>query len=255
MPVNPALQRGLRIALSVFVCTLCSCAGTRKLLKAKERPATAFLDIHAGNLRADPPGSGPFHKVWRTTSPALIRSAMQKPAIVVAPVNLHWLQQTGATMARFDESRMGRPRPVAHITRELRVRFREALARYGPPGKGRTLVLELALTEFTPTSISGNVLKTAAGLVIGPVSAVAGPWVKGTIAIEGRLRDPATGAIVYQFADRESDPITWISVRNFQGTAFTENIIRQWAAQFASAVRTPAGIQIPDAPVIRLNPF
>ena len=232
-----------------------SCAGTRRLLKAKPGEPTAFLTSNAANLRQDPPGTGPFHKVWRTTSPALIRSAMRKPAIVLAPVDLRWLKPTGKTMARFDEGTMGRSRPVGKIATSLRVQFRGALAAYGRPGKGRTLVLELALTEFTPTSISGNVLKTAAGMVIGPISAVAGPWVKGTIAIEGRLRDPATGAVVYQFADRESDPVTWISVRNFQSTAFADVTIKQWAQQFARAVRTQQGGLIDDAPVIRLNPF
>ena len=97
--------------------------------------------------------------------------------------------------------------------------------------------------------------KTTASFFIGPLSAVASPLTTGIVAIEGEVRDPATGRVVLQFADREIDPITFVSVRSYQPTAFAKIIIDQWAGQFPQVLRAPAGAKLKDASAIRLNPF
>jgi hypothetical protein len=225
-----------------------------RAVKAKPNGSTAFLQTSPGLLR-DRPNEGAFHEVWRNTDRRVIASALAKPAIAVLPVNVALLKPTGNTVAKFEENRMGIARPVQALAAYTQTEFARAVSRFGPVQRGNHLVLELALTEFTPTSPVGNAAKTAAGFVIGPASALASRWVKGTIAIEGRLRDPATNAIVWQFADRESDPIALVSVKKFQRKGFAELIIRQWAQQFATAVRTPAGTKLPDSSPLRINPF
>jgi hypothetical protein len=233
---------------------LMSCASTRRMVKAKPAGQPATL-AQSRDLREDTPDGGPFQRVRRTTSPAVMKSVARKPAIVVLPVDLGHLKPMGKTMARMDQGKTGRDPLAREIAALTQKRFQEEANRYAVPGKGNHLTLKLALTEFTPTSPSGNVVRTAAGLFIGPLSLLGGKWTNGVIAIEGELRDPATGRIVYQFADRESDPLTVVSVRSFRANAFAKVIVDQWAKQFAQAVHTPAGTKVKDAPVLRLNPF
>lgn len=257
-PLRPA-RRGIIPALRALcslalVLSLASCASARRFIKARPVAPSGFLEQSA-DLKSDAPETGAFHLVRRTMSPAIIKSALRKPTITVLPVDLRWLKPVRRTMAKVEQDNFGKAWPVQQVAAMLQTKFQQSVNRFGQPRKGKRLVLHLALTEFTPTSPSGNVMKTAAGFVVGPLSALAGPAVNGTIAIEGQLRDPETGRIVFQFADRESDPLTIISVRSFQSAAWAEIIIGQWAEQFAIAVRSPAGVKLKDASIFRLNPL
>jgi hypothetical protein len=253
MRLNPPLKTVLRLLSILLVLSMASCAGARRFVKAKPVTPSGFLEQSA-DLKNDAPETGPFHLVRRTVSPALIKSALKKPTISVQPVDLRYLKPMRGTMAKVEQDKFGKTWAVKDVATMMQSKFQQSVSRFGQPKKGNQLILQLALTEFTPTSPSGNVMKTAAGFVIGPLSSLASPWTKGTISIEGQLRDPETGRVVFQFADRESDPITIVSVRSFQSTAFAEIIIGQWAEQFAAAVRAPAGTRIKDAPFFRLNP-
>ncbi len=224
------------------------------MVKAKPAGQPATL-AQGRDLHEDAPDSGPFQKVRRTTSPAVLKSAAHRPAITVLAVDLGHLKPMGKTMARMDQGKTGRDPLARNIAVLAQRRFQEEANRYAIPKKGNSLTLKLAITEFTPTSPSGNVVRTAAGFFIGPLSLLGGKWTNGVIAIEGELRDPSTGRIVYQFADRESDPLTFVSVRSFKADAFAKVIVDQWAKQFAQAVHTPAGTKVKDSPVLRLNPF
>ncbi len=252
--IRSARPRLVAIGSLLLVLSLASCAGVRRFIKARPVAPSGFLEQNA-DLLADAPESGPFHLVKRTTSPALIKRAMRKPAITVLPVDLRWLKPVRRTMARVEQDTFGKEWPVKEVAAMLETKFQQSVNRFGQPENGNRLFLQLALTEFTPTSPAGNVIKTAAGFVIGPFSLLASPWVKGTIAIEGQLRDPETGRVVFQFADREGDPFTIVSVRDFQSAAWAEIIISRWAEQFAAAVRTPTGVKIKDASAFRLNPL
>lgn len=236
----------------MLVVPVVSCASAQKLVKAKPAKAEAFLEKRT-ELRADPADTGPFHVIRRTTSPDVLKIAQQKPAINVLPVDLRYLK--APTRKKMPAAEYAETPVVKEIAALLRTRFQEEANRVAAPARNNALTLHLALTEFTPTSAVGNAAKTAAGFFIGPFASLASPFTKGTIAIEGEVRDPATGRVVFQFADRESDPLTFLSVRSYQSTAFAKMIIDQWAAQFPPALRTPAGVKQKDAPFIRLNPL
>lgn len=249
------------LLLAVLALTCQACQSTRRLLKAKPAAQCVFLREEPGLVQDPEPNKGPFNHTWRSADSRALRTSAAKTEIYVEPVNLKLLAPTGKTFARVEENRFGAVRPVTEVSAALRQDFINAFnvpgARYHPvsrPGR-QSLVLQIALTEFTPTSPKGNAAKTVASFIVGPISAVAGPWVKGTIAMEARLADPQTGKVLFQFADRESDPMTCYSVKNYQSAAFAELIISQWAAQFEAATRTVAGGEIKDAPLIRLNPF
>jgi hypothetical protein len=228
--------------------------GACSLVKAKPAAHSSSL-AQQNDLRQDAPGHGPFHRVSRATAPGTLKIAARKPAISVLPVELRYLKPMGKTMARMDQGKTGREPLARNIASLMQTRFQQEANRYGTPKRGNFLTLQLALTEFTPTSPSGNAVRTAAGFFIGPLTLLGGPWTNGVIAIEGELRDPETGRIVFQFADRESDPVTIVSVRSFKPDAFAKIIVDQWAKQFAQAVHTPAGVKLKDASVLRLNPF
>jgi hypothetical protein len=191
----------------------------------------------------------------RTSSPGVLEYTRRKPAIAVLPVDLRHLKPGGRLRATVPSAQHARTPAVQQMAALLRTRFQEESNRYRAPGRGNFLTLQLALTEFTPTSAGGNVVKTAAGFFVGPLTVLASPLTKGTIAIEGTVRDPDTGRTVLQFADRESDPITWVSVRSYQPTAFAKIIIDQWAIQFAQVMHSPPGLKLKDAPVFRINPL
>jgi hypothetical protein len=233
---------------------MASCSSARKLVKARPAKQHAFLEQRA-DLKQDPPGSAPFHVMRRTISPAVLQSAQRRPAVAVMPVDLSRLRAPTRTRARISGAQWAQTPRVREIAGLLQTRFQAEANRVAAPKGGNALTLQLALTEFTPTSAAGNVVKTAAGFFVGPVTVLASPFTKGTIAIEGEVRDPATGQVVFQFADRESDPMTFVSVRSYKSTAFAQIIIDQWAAQFPLALRNPAGVKLQDAPVFRANPF
>jgi hypothetical protein len=237
------------LCFTILTFPLSSCS----LIKAKPSAQSSSLGKQY-DLQQDA-GGKPFHLARRATSPAVVRIAARKPAIRVLPVDLSHLKPIGKTMARMDQGKHGREPLAQKLAAYTHTRFQQESDRYAAPGRRNYLELRLAITEFTPTSPTGNVVRTAAGFFIGPVSMLGGPWVNGVVAIEGEVRDPETGRIVFQFADREKDPLTIISVRSFQPDAFARVIVDQWAKQFSQVIHSPPGTAVKDASFVRLNPF
>jgi hypothetical protein len=242
------------VLLAGGVLSLAACASGRKFVKAKPAERTVTLEQRK-DLVADPPGSGPFHLVRRSTSPSVLKAAREKKGLTVLPVDLSHLKPGGRLRGSIPSETYAQSPAVQEMAAYLRYRFHQEANRSAASGRRKPLTLQLALTEFVPTSAAGNVARTAAGFFVGPATILASPLTKGTIAIEGTVRDPATGRIVLQFADRESDPITWISVRDYQPTAYAKVIADQWAQQLPQVLRSPAGTTVKDAPFFRLNPF
>jgi hypothetical protein len=206
-------------------------------------------------LQQAPPKGQPFHLVRRTTSPTIATNIARRPAIKVLPVDLQYLKPIGRTMARVDQGKHGREPLARKLAAYTRTRFQQEADRWAVPGRNNFLTLQLAITEFTPTSPSGNAVRTAAGFFIGPLTLLGAPLTSGVLAIEGEVRDPVTGRVVFQFADRESDPMTIVSVRSFQPDAFARVIVDQWSKQFAQLIHVPQGVRVKDASLVRLNPF
>jgi len=243
-----------------LLCTSMSCTATRHFLKAKPSPHTSFLkgDRH---LRADPPDSGPFHYSARTMSMPAIKKDLAARAIWIAPVDISHLRPT-ATKLMASQERNGLHRPVIEMATQLWQSFRNAfnspVSRYhviDKPKKG-CVELRLALVEFNQTNGAGNVVKTVATSFVGPFSMIAGPFVKGTIAIEGKMLVHGSGELLFEFADRESDPVTLFSVRSYQGTGFAEKAIEDWGKQCEQMTRMyQVQGKVRDSGVIRWSPF
>ena len=258
-----ALPRPLRVLLLGAVLALLgtSCAASKSLLKAKPAGFSPFLTANK-TLQLDPPGVAPFHYSARSISRSTLKKEQQCHTIWIAPVELRYLRPTSTTLARLQEEQ-GAHRPVPEMAAYLRRQFQRAFAanpnaRYrvvDHPVQG-SVELRLALIELDQTNAAGNIAKTVVGRFVGPLAMLAGPFVKGTIAIEGKLVIHSSHEVLYQFSDRESDPVTVFSARSFNATGFAERSIAKWAQQFEKMTRMyQQQDRVRDANVIRLNPF
>jgi len=255
------------IRLVRFLPVLCwlvvgtSCETSKKLLKAKQAPFSGFLRSER-HLQLDYPGSGPFHYSARTISVNALKKELTCHSIYIAPVDLRYLRPTSKALAAAQE-RKGLHRPILEVAASLRQEFIKAFAnnpnaRYrvvNKPVKG-CVELRLALIEFDQTNAAGNAVKTVAGSFVGPFAMIAGPFVKGQIAIEGKLVIHGSNELLYQFSDREADPVTVVSVRSFNSTGFAQNSMAKWAEQFEKMTRMyQMRSRVRDENVLRLNPF
>lgn len=176
-------------------------------------------------------------------------------AVYVAPVNTSymgkqtwWQQQTGVRKAE-----------LANDTRQfagrMQSQFRQAIANYpggklkvaSGPGQG-VLVLELALVELVPSNAYWNAGATAAGFVV-PGAGLLSAAGAGSIAIEGRVRDGGTQAVIATFKDRRKDKVAPVNIGSYTWYHGAEGNIADWAAEFAELLNTP-----PDHVVKRPSP-
>ncbi len=122
------------------------------------------------------------------------------------------------------------------------------------PGKD-TVILQLALTELTPTSAKGNALTTVVKLLVTPLAAVGGFFTKGNIAMEGKMLAPMSGKgrshlPFFQFADREADKFTFFSFRDYQSYGHGARTLRHWAVHFEEMTRARQGEKVKDSSAV-----
>ena len=183
-------------------------------------------------------------------------------SVVVAPVNTAhlqrsaswWKQQSGKTQASVR-------RDVERIAISMRKDFRDSLDSHpherlelvdkaGP----KTLVVELALVELTPSKVYWNTAATAAGFVAPGASLLMAAG-RGTIAMEGKIKDGKTGKVIGTFKDKESDKFAPINLRNYAWYGGADRTINEWAKQFAELLNSPAGTVIKDSSPVTLMPW
>lgn len=250
----------LLIALTV---SLCSCQTIRKVVKAKPADRSPFLQ-HREQMTRRPPDAA-FQFSWDTPAAAERRKAAAMREIFVAPVSLSHLRPMMTGKVRGSDRRGASLSPEAPaLAVELQREFTAALlAHPGPryrvvsrPGS-KTMILEMTITELNPTSPGMNAAKLAAKIALGPVGTIGGLAVRssGNVAVEGRLTAGKGGKVVYQFADNESDKLTFYSIRDFRPYAHARVAIKEWARQFAALSQSPGGTKIKDASFWTLSPL
>jgi hypothetical protein len=75
---------------------------------------------------------------------------------------------------------------------------------------------------------------------------------KGVIAIEGRIRDGATGEIIGMFADREHPKTAIIDLKALNWWAPARAIIDEWSSQLIAVANRPPGGVVTEAPTFEL---
>ncbi len=188
------------------------------------------------------------HEVWVT--PDVRWEKFKK--IYVAPVNIQYVREwTGwekMSLAKFDPEDFRR---LADFTRKtfieaLQNNKKENAPKVADHPDAETIILELAITEVVPTKAWLNTV------------AYAGIWMavdKGSIAMEGRLRDGETSEIVAKFIDRERGKENILSIKDLTWYSHVKSVIVEWADQFVQAVNAEEGELIKDSKPVELKPW
>lgn len=217
------------------------------ILKASPAPSSGFL-VHPQEMRADV-GRSPFDKVWRNPSPQAWARVQGFDRMVILPVNIAYFRGTPEQRAEVEK-----------MAAYMRERFQKQFAQSSQyqvvrqPG-ARTLVLELALVEWKPTNVAGNVVSTGAGAVVPGANIVGSAFTHGNIAFEAKLRNGQTGELLAQYADRQRDKVTLFSFRDYSATAHNRKAIDDWAKQMQELASTPSDHRVAGAMRVTLNPF
>lgn len=119
-------------------------------------------------------------------------------------------------------------------------RFRVVASR-GP----RTLNLEIALTEMVSARPIVNAITFL--FIYRPVQ-------QGMLAMEGRIRDAKSGAVLVTFSDRENAKLSLIHVDDFNRTGHGKAILDEWAGQLVRVLNRKPGEVIKDPSRFRLSP-
>jgi hypothetical protein len=237
---------------------LSSCSSANRLLKARPVPLSTFFE--QPHLAQDARGHLPFQTVWSTPDPQVLTACQARRKLYIAPVTLAFLRPVNKSLAS-QEIAWGVQRQELAVAARLREEFALAFRRspqplyqlVNRPGKD-TLTMQLAIIELNPTSPKGNAVMTVLKFAVTPVAALGRFFTKGNMAIEGRVVDSASGRAFFQFADNESDKLTFLNTRDYQAYGHAVNTMRDWAVQFEEITRTPRGMKVGDSNSITLRP-
>lgn len=186
------------------------------------------------------------HEVW--VRPEVKWEKFKK--IYVAPVNIQYVREwTGwekMSLAEFDREDF---RKLADFTRKTFIEALQNNKKENAPKvvdrpDAETIILELAMTEVVPTKAWLNTV------------AYAGIWMavdKGSIGMEGRIRDGETSEIIVKFIDRERGKESLLNIKDLTWYSHVKAVIEEWAQQFVQAVNAEEGEIIKDSTSVELK--
>ena len=122
-----------------------------------------------------------------------------------------------------------------------------------------TMILELAVTQLVPNKAflgAIGLAAWAAPLPIGvPVGMLATFADDGWMAIEGRVRDAKTGAVMAMFADRESAKTRVVDIEAMTWYGQARESMNDWADQLVLLANTPKDVKVEDSSAFTLMPW
>lgn len=121
----------------------------------------------------------------------------------------------------------------------------------------KTLILELAITQLVPSKAVLNAIGYVTWIptvvsIGGAAASDSQDTGKGVIAIEGRIRDGATGEIIGMFADREHPATAIVDLKALNWWAPAKGIIDQWGKELVAVANRPPGGVVKEAPAFEL---
>jgi len=78
---------------------------------------------------------------------------------------------------------------------------------------------------------------------------------KGSVAIEGRIRDGASGEVVGMWADREKGKFGPINLRRATWYGEINKIVEEWAEQWVKVANAEPGEKVKDTRTFTLAPW
>jgi len=250
--MTPSPKRTVGVLSVVVLAFLAGC-------KAEEAPTSGFIE-DAQLMSANP--STPFNRTYWNKE----YNARDYDELLVAPVNTQYV------MAQNIWEKVNlvnvKPEQLKRDIDDLAVYTRQSFIRAATddPKKRfkvvetagpKTLILELALVQVVPSKAALNALGyvtwvpavVTAGGAAATDSQDAG---KGVIAIEGRIRDGATGKIIGLFADRERPKTAIVDVKSLNWWAPLKAIVDEWSQQLVALANRPPGTVVKENPNFEL---
>ncbi len=207
------------------------------------------------------PERSPFHGSYLPNKDKYYALRAAYKNIYFSSVNTQYAEERVTKRSDNEERRHTRIDEIREMGRYMKDRFEMAMREYpgtpfqvvDTPGQ-QTLIVELALTEVSPTLTPLNIAGTVSGFLV-PGSGVVRLLGSGSVSMEGIVRDGATNEILVEFKDREGDKNSAFSVKDFQQYAHVRASIDEWSQQFAELSATPADHQVKDSLPFTLRPF
>ncbi len=225
----------------------------------KAKPAKEPSGFLQENTQLEKQEIYPFHKAWFEPG----WNGAEKRSIVIAPVNTSYVKAAGWwSKANLKGSKM--EEDLANLATYTQEEFQKAFRKdkkerfevLDTP-RSDSLVMELALVDVVPNKATLGALGLAASVVAAPVGAsiAAKESAKGSVAIEGRLRDQETGRIVAQWADREAGKFGPINLRRATWYGEAHKIVQEWAKQWVKIANAEPGEKVKDTRTFTLLPW
>ena len=214
----------------------CSTDKVHEWMRAEPVPLTDFLPQNERLVRR--PDTFPVHYTWMDAN--AVAKADYK-SVYVAPFDLSYLRKGNG----YDEWR-NKVAGVDDAINELGDYGRKAFIKafrdrkisvVDDPKTPHTAVFEFAITGFVPTRAEIEVVGTVGSFFcpIPGVGLVADCLASGSLAIECRVRDSATGEIVLMFADAEGEPRALLQFAKYTYTAAAKINLKRIARDLAES--------------------
>lgn len=251
-----ANDRTARPVALFLVATLALLAGCKA--KPLEEPPTAFLGTTADQQMAEDE-LYPFHQIWLApdwNSPA-------KKTIVIAPVNTEYVKKaTWWTQANLKGDSEKMAQDLANLATRTQDEFKKKFGQdqrfeVVEAPRSDSLIFEVAFVDVVPNKAALGALGLAATVVAAPAGAAiaAKETAKGSVAIEGRIRDGATGEVVGMWADREKGKFGPINLRRATWYGEINKIVEEWAEQWVKVANAEPGEKVKDTRTFTLAPW
>ena len=108
--------------------------------------------------------------------------------------------------------------------------------------------------EVIPTGTAATAIGTVGGFLL-PGSGILASLARGTVAMEGRVRDAETGEVLFEFKDRSSDRVSLFSIKDYQEYGHIRAVISRWADEYARLQAQNFEGKIPKALPFTFDPF
>ena len=229
--------------------------------KAKEAQSSGFIDDGNAAMMSRSPET-PFNRAFWNKK----YNSRDYDELLVAPVDTRyvmaqniWEKSNLMSVSREQVAKdigdlavYTRQSFIRAATDDPKKRFK-VVDKAGP----RTLILEVAIVQLVPSKPVLNALGyvtwiPSAVTAVGSVASGSEDQGKGVVAIEGRVRDGASGEIIGTFADRERPKVAIVDIKALNWWAPAKAVIDDWSKQLIALANRPPGAVVKDSPTFEL---
>ncbi|NMC62058.1 MAG: DUF3313 domain-containing protein [SAR324 cluster bacterium] len=243
------------ILFILFLIGIASCT----VFKAAPIAPTSFLQ-HGAEMQ-HLPEEFPFDSVWIADKEKLSILCMRFSRLILSPVQSNLAEEKIRDLDFASDILKDRIEELHEMARYIEVRFESEINDIiGRPIQiveapvPDTLGIELALIEVRPRNTAISIVGTVGGILV-PFGGVVRLFGKGSIAIEGKIKDAYTQELLFEFKDREIDKTAPFSIKDFQRYAHIREVIDEWSKDFGKLIATNFKQKIPEGVPVTIDPF